>query len=263
MPTKQISSRENATFKHWRKLACSARERRKSGRSLLDGPHLLEAFLAFKGRPEHVIVSESGTQNAEINRLLGRCAGVDVTQLSDALFAELSPVETPGGVLAEIAIPHSDALGHPEGFIVLLDEVQDPGNVGTIMRTAAAAGVNSVFLSRGCADAWSPKVLRAGMGAHFAVAVHERADLLEVLARYSGVSIATSLEASRSLYEIPLTGAVAFVVGNEGEGVSADVLAAVAHTVTIPMRGPMESLNASAAAAICLFEKVRQDTSQA
>ena len=141
---------------------------------------------------------------------------------------------------------------------VVLEDIQDPGNLGSILRSAAAAGCDAVFLSKGCADVWSPKVLRGGMGGHFALSVHERVDLLTVAAEFPGKLLAASLHAKTSLYDCKLGGKLAFAVGNEGTGLSPTLLAAVNQQVVIPMPGNMESLNVAAAASICLFEAVRQ-----
>ena len=142
----------------------------------------------------------------------------------------------------------------------MLDAVQDAGNVGTVLRSAAAAGIRHVVLGAGCADAYSPKVLRAGMGAHFALTLHERVDLRDWLAGYPHRTLATALTEHNnfSLYELDLRPPSAWIFGNEGSGVSPDILAAADATVKIPMQGAVESLNIAQAATICLFEQMRQ-----
>jgi TrmH family RNA methyltransferase len=256
---KSIISRDNPTYKQMKKLAGSARERRKYERTLLDGVHLIEACLDAGLMPETVAVSESGLGNAEISSLLMRVEASQKIMLPDALFAEISPVETPAGILAVIRISYRNLPANPD-FCLLLEDVQDPGNLGTILRSAAAAGVDVVWLSPGCCDAWSPKVLRAGMGAHFALVIEEGANLLEKVAGFPGLTVATSLSASCSLYELDLTGPVALMAGNEGFGLSVDLLAVANTQIRIPMPGHIESLNVAAATAICLFERVRQRT---
>jgi TrmH family RNA methyltransferase len=163
------------------------------------------------------------------------------------------------GIAAVIAIP-APGPGPDPALAVLLEDIQDPGNVGTILRSAAAAGAAAVWLSRGCADPWSPKVLRAAMGAHFRLAVHPGADLVAVAGAFRGRVVAAQPQAGRSLYDCPLTGPLALVVGNEGAGVSAELLAQADEAVSIPMAPGAESLNAAVAAAVCLFEAVRQRT---
>jgi len=164
-------------------------------------------------------------------------------------------VETPIGILAVITIPKSVSVVHKAA--VMLENIQDPGNLGSIIRTAAAAGIKRICLSKGCAEAWSPKSLRSGMGAQFNIEIVEQVDLDNEVKNYNKV-IVTSLDAAVSLYDIELTNSVAFVFGNEGAGVSEGLLSRATHKVKIPMPGNIESLNVSAAVAICLFERVRQ-----
>ncbi|MFM9912389.1 MAG: TrmH family RNA methyltransferase [Methylophilaceae bacterium] len=254
---KQITSRDNPLFKQLKKLVTSSRERRKMGKTLLDGAHLLQSYRTMGAVPELLIVAERARQNAEILALL---AGVDegaVVSLPDAMFAELSPVETPSGILALIVIEPLMPPLQPD-FCLLVEGVQDPGNLGSILRSAAAAGVAVAYLSESCADVWSPKVLRGGMGAHFALAIVEKADLLHIVKGFEGVSVATSLSGTKLFYQLNLTGRVAILVGNEGAGLSAALLLAASEQVRIPMLGSTDSLNVAAATAICLFERVRQ-----
>ncbi|UJP05214.1 MAG: RNA methyltransferase [Nitrosomonas sp.] len=253
-----ITSRNHPLIKQLIKLESSAAYRRKTGLTLLDGEHLLQAYLAEAGVPQLVIMTQSyAEQNGYAPLAGGTCKTATV---SDALFQLFSPVKTPAGILGLIAIPKPGQLfGEKIRYSVLLEDIQDPGNLGSIIRSAAAAGVEDVYLSKHCADAWSPKTLRAAMGAHFLLRMHELCNLPQVAQEFPGTVIATALGASVSLYEAVLTGAVAFAFGNEGAGLSDDLLQTVAAVVAIPMPGKTESLNVAAAAAICLFEKVRQD----
>jgi TrmH family RNA methyltransferase len=141
---------------------------------------------------------------------------------------------------------------------VMLEDIQDPGNLGSMLRTCAAAGIRHVLLSAGSAHAWSPRVLRAGMGAHFALAVYEQADLPAAARAFRGSRVATRQGASQSVFSTDLKGNVAFLFGNEGAGLSRELLDAADVVVSVPMPGPVESLNVAAAAAVCLFERVRQ-----
>ena len=143
----------------------------------------------------------------------------------------------------------------------MLEDVQDPGNLGSILRSAAAAGVTEIYLSTGCVHAWSPRVLRAGMGAHFALQIHEGVDLAGLVANYPGKVFAAVRDAARSLYSVDLRGEVALLFGNEGAGLSAGLREAAQSQISIPMPGKAESLNVAAAAAVCLFERVRQRAS--
>ncbi len=254
---KQVTSRDNVFYRELIKLSSSARQRDKSMQTLLDGAHLLAAYLASGKHPEHLIVTEAGLSNPEISALLLQLPAIPLTQFDDALFAELSGLKTVSGILALISIPQSAMLPQHSRFALLLENIQDPGNLGSMMRSAAAAGCDSVFMSRGCADAWSPKVLRASMGGHFVLEVIENADLLNVTELFKGTVFATTLQAENSLYDSSLSGNIAFVIGNEGSGLSDEILSK-AIAVTIPMPGKVESLNAAAATAVCLFEAARQ-----
>lgn len=253
---KHITSRDNPFYKRLKKLADSARERRLSGQTLLDGAHLLQAYADGGGVPQALLLQEAAT-SAEIAALLARFSAVQQVCLPHALFAELSPVATPSGLLALIDIPHP-ALPPAPQFGLLLEDLQDPGNLGSVLRSAAAAGVDAVWLSKGCADAWSPKTLRGGQGAHFALPIVERAELTAVAAAYAGRTLAACLH-GESLFALDLRGPTAFIIGNEGAGLSPDLLQVAAQRYTVPMPGRVESLNAAAAAAVSLFEKVRQN----
>lgn len=254
---KLIQSRDNPFFKELVKLAGSARQRGKANQTLLDGTHLLAAYLDSGAQPLHILLNSAALRDAEVEALLRRVAGVPVTQLDDKLFAELTELKTPSGILALVDIPQPEASIANVHFALLLEDIQDPGNLGSMLRSAAAAGCDAVFLSKGCADAWSPKVLRAGMGGHFVLSIHESVDLLAIAKVFDGNLYAASLKAEASLYDRDLRGNLGFAIGNEGAGLS-DVFANECIPVAIPMPGRVESLNAAAAAAVCLFEAVRQ-----
>lgn len=253
---KSVQSRDNPFFKGLVKLTGSARQRNKSNQTLLDGAHLLAAYLDAGMMPQHVLLNAAALHDDEIAGVLERIKGVPVTQLNDKLFAELSELKTPTGILALIDIPQASVTQN--SFALLLEDIQDPGNLGSMLRSAAAAGCDAVFLSIDCADAWSPKVLRAAMGGHFTLRIYERQNLLSVAKAFSGTLFAASLQATRSLYDCNLRGNLSFLVGNEGAGLSADLQNLATQKITIPMPGRVESLNAAAATAICLFEAVRQ-----
>ncbi len=255
---KLIQSRDNPFFKELVKLSGSARNRSRAGQTLLDGAHLLAAYLDAGHRPRHILLNAAALQDGEIAGLRARINEVPVTQLDDKLYAQLSELKTPTGLLALIDLPQPDVSAATSRFALLLEDIQDPGNLGSMLRSAGAAGCDAVFLSPGCADAWSPKVLRAAMGGHFCLSIHEQQDLLKVAGGFSGMRLATSLQAGRSLYQCDLSGSVAFMIGNEGAGLSEALLALASHPVIISMPGRVESLNAAAATAICLFEAVRQ-----
>lgn len=254
---KAISSRDNPLFKSLMALAESPRERREQRRTLLEGIHLVQAYRDALGLPERVVVSESGQGHGEIRALLDALRGADRVLLADRLFERMAQVSAAVGIAAVIPVPEP-AAGQPCSLGVLLEDIQDPGNLGSILRSAAAAGAEAAWLSPACADPWSPRVLRAGMGAHFRLPIHAGADLLSAARAFRGRLVATVADARRSLYQCDLRGPLAFAFGNEGAGLSAALLAEAGETVSIPMAPGAESLNAAAAAAVCLFEAVRQ-----
>lgn len=252
-----IVSAANSLYKQMHKLTESTRTRRQQGLAWLDGEHLLEMAQASGLLFERLMLAESALAGLG-ERWQARLPNVPVSCFSDSLFRQLAPVETPTGIAALVRVDEGQAI-KGQDFWVLLENLQDPGNLGTVLRTAAAAGVSDVWLSRGCVDPWSPKVLRAGMGAHFLLSIHTGADLSDVVRQFPGKTLAATLAGSCNLYATDLTGPCAFVFGNEGAGIT-EALASLAQLrIRIPMPGKMESLNAAAAAAICLYEHVRQD----
>jgi TrmH family RNA methyltransferase len=255
---KFVRSRDNARFKALKRLATSTRERRKAGLTLLDGVHLIAAYKSAGGVPEQLLISEGSYDNAEIAAIVASAPQAGVLVLGDALFNDLAQVTTPTGIMALVRAPGPAAIPTQPERCVMLDNIQDAGNVGSILRSTAAAGIRTVFLSSGCAFAWSTKVLRAGMGAHFSLDIHENIDLAACASRLRTRLICTSSHAGKSLYQIDLRGPIAWVFGNEGAGVSKALSESAAELVCIPLAGITESLNVAAAAAICLFEQVRQ-----
>lgn len=257
---KQISSEHNPIYKNLKALATSAKARKLQNQTILDGIHLAQSFLQTQMQPISCIISESAQDNAEVGEIFRECQKRDASMLivSDPQFRALSTVENGVGVLLVIEKPAPASLSEVKTSAVLLDSVQDPGNVGTILRTAAAAGIATIYSSSQTADLWSPKVLRAGMGAHFSLMMYENVDLANVIQSASVPVYATTLEAARTIYELDLSGPTAWIVGNEGQGVSVTLLNASVEQVIIPQNADVESLNVAAAAAVCLFEQRRQ-----
>lgn len=251
-----LRSRQNPLVKQLIKLAGSRRERLKCRQTVLVGPHLVASALAAGLPLARVIVCEGCETRPEIADLLGQLPTPGLL-LDRVLFSEIEQSPSTAGVLALIDIPAPPAPRH-EGFCLLLDGVQDPGNTGSILRTAAAAGVDQVWLTPGCADVWSPKVLRAGMGAHFLVPVIERVTLDIVLPSFAGKVAVTTLEDATDLYDCDLRGPLVLAFGSEGSGVSPALTTHASIHLRIPMARPLESLNVAAAAAICMFERQRQ-----
>jgi len=252
-----IRSRENLRVKALLRLAGDARERRDRGLALIEGVHLVETFVGQGGIPASLIVSEAALARTEITDLIRR-SRVSPCVLAENLFKRISDAESPSGIAAEISIP--DAKIDPESSTgcVFLDGLQDAGNVGAILRTAAAFGVQDVLFGRGCADPWSTKALRAGMGGHFFLRISASADLAGDVGRFGGISICTAARGGAPIESIDLAGRIGWIFGNEGVGVSARVEAKATHRGTIVTLGGAESLNVAASAAICLYERLRQ-----
>lgn len=255
---KHVSSAANPHYKALRKLVQSSQERRKTGLSVLDGVHLAAAYRRHVGLPRSVAVSRSGLANPEVQALLEEMRGVEAIALGDALFHDISSVATPTGIVAVVETPRPEPVPQRMALCVMLEDLQDPGNLGSILRSCAAAGAGHVLLSKGSVHAWSPRVLRAAMGAHFLVSIHEGVDLIAAARDFPGTLVATAPHAPKSLFDTALTGSTGFLFGNEGAGLSATLLASADPVVSIPMPGAAESLNVAAAAAVCLFERVRQ-----
>lgn len=256
---KTISSRQNPLIKEMHLLANAASERRKQQKTLLDGVHLIQAALAHRVVLETVFVSEHGLKSPEIGQLMTQLEQKSVSPilLTDSAFHYISPSDSPTGVLAVIAW-QSPVFAVPSQSCVILESVQDTGNLGTILRTAAAAGIQDVLLSEGCAQAWSPRVLRAAMGAHFVLRIQEKISIEDVVAQFKGQVLATGLDNAKSLYDLDLRQPSAWLLGSEGQGLLAQTRALAHQQVIIPMAQGVESLNVAAAAAVCLFEQRRQ-----
>lgn len=251
-----IQSSDNSLYKNLLKLSQSARQRRKQAKTIIEGSHLLAAWLDSQLSIHLICISQSAETNTEIQTLIQRCPQSEIIVLDDALFSQLSELKTPTGILTLVDIPTFNPETHE--FVLLLEDIQDPGNMGSILRSAAAAGCDAVYLSLNCVDVWSPKVLRAAMGGHTQLKIYEQQNLITIAQQFNGKRLATSLQATDTLYQTTLTGPIAFMLGNEGSGLSTALQQQANQLIKIPMPGAVESLNVAAACAICLFEAVRQ-----
>jgi TrmH family RNA methyltransferase len=259
---KSITSRDNPQYKELKLLATRPPARRKQRRTLLDGVHLCEAYLQHVGIPEICVVSDQGMAHSEVSKLVAECESrqTQCLCLPEALYRALSQVENGVDLLFIVQTPDIQVAGKLDHAAVLLDNVQDPGNVGSILRSAAAAGIRHVYCGDGTVFAWSPKVLRAGMGAHFLLQIYESVELFGLVRDAAVPVLATSSHADRSIYEVDLKRPLAWLFGHEGQGVNAELLACATEKVVIPHRGAMESLNVAASAAVCFFEQLRQSS---
>jgi len=244
-----IRSRDNPRVKRWTKLATDASFRKREGRVLIEGPHLVAEALQARLEPLALIVSESGLKKHEVQKLLGRR---DPVVLGDRIFGFVVDADTPPGIAAELELPQ--VRPDASGPAVFLEGVQDPANVGAILRSAAAFGAGEVVLDRACADAWSPKVLRAAMGGHFKLALRQVADLAQALEDFQGTSVCTVSSGGTPLKALQLPARVGWIFGSEGRGVSSALVAKAGLRATVSMATGSESINVAAAAAICLHE---------
>lgn len=257
---KTISSDKNPLFKELKQLATSSSARRKANRTLLDGVHVAQAYMEKFGKPELCAFTASARENTETDTIIQKCwdNGVDCLELSEANYRLLSPVENGVGLLFVIKTPFKTMKDRLKESALLLDGLQDPGNMGTILRTATATGITKVFCSPETVAAWSPKVVRAAMGAHFVLDIYENVDLAVAIELSDIEVVATSSHVTKSIYEADLNKPIAWLLGNEGQGVSDDLLKFTTRRLMIPHVGEVESLNVAVAAAVCLFEQMRQ-----
>jgi TrmH family RNA methyltransferase len=265
-----ISSKDNVLFKEIRLLQATGPKGQKArfacGQALLEGIHLVQTWV---GKPtlKTLITSELGLQNPEIAQAVYDhveiCPETRVYQLDKGLWDLLSDLVNAPQIAGLLDLPQSalnpqKSVATIAGDVIILDRIQDAGNVGAILRTAAAAGFHQVIALSGCAHLWSSKVLRAGMGAHRLLDLYEGWSNQQVLSAVTAPLLAASADGELGLFDMSkvLTQPVAWVMGSEGQGVSRDLMAQ-AKGVSIPIDPRVESLNVSTAAAVCLFETVR------
>ncbi|WP_028777439.1 TrmH family RNA methyltransferase [Shimazuella kribbensis] len=254
-----ITSPQNLQVKRWKKLLAK-KGRKNQGTYLVEGVHLLQEAIKTETVMEAVIVEE-GKQSADhlLSFLEDR---VPIYQLPSTLFSQLTETEQSQGVIAEVQIPQWDLEQQVEKSkrIVVLDEIQDPGNLGTILRTASAAGVDLVVLGRGTVDLFNSKVIRSTMGAVFRLPIVE-ADLLEWIPKLKEAEIkvvGTSPHQGVYSFDYKFPDRVAIVLGNEGKGINDAVLQMMDQAVMIPMFGATESYNVSITTGMLLYECMRQ-----
>lgn len=242
-----IQSRDNALVKDLRRLAQDTTAYRKQGRVWLEGDHLCRAALERSVRPAMAVFSESYWPQWQHEKAL---AAIKIVVMPDALFKDISGLESPAGMGFLWDLPAAQPLDAMAATVVL-DRVQDAGNVGSILRSASAFGFGQVLALKGSAALWSPKVLRAGMGAHFGLRLHEGL-AVEDLQTLRVPLLVTHVHGGDYLHQAALPWPCAWVLGHEGQGVSDALLARAQQRIRIAQPGGEESLNVAAAAAICL-----------
>ncbi|MBK6473002.1 MAG: RNA methyltransferase [Betaproteobacteria bacterium] len=249
-----ITSRDNPLLVRLRKLAKDGAGYRRAGQVWIEGEHLCAALRQRGGAALQAVVNEDAWDRQAVRELATWAQRVALVPA--ALFKGFSGLESPAPMGFVIDAPAAPAL-LPQAATVVLDRLQDAGNVGSILRSAAAFGVSQVLALKGTAALWSPKVLRAGMGAHFGLRLIEGLEE-DALAALQVPLVATSSHAGTLLPAAPLPQPCAWVLGHEGQGVAAALLARCGLLARIPQPGGEESLNVAAAAAVCLYESARR-----
>lgn len=253
--TERITSTQNQRVKLTKTLQTKARARRGERKMVLEGHRLIGDALSRNRRPLFAFFSDANEGSPLLDKL--RAAGTQLIPASDEVVKYVSDTENTSGLVGVFTIPMPELPTKPERLLVL-DAVRDPGNMGTILRTAGAAGVDMVILSPGCVDPYNPKVLRSGMGAHFRVPIVEAQwHEIAVFCEDTQIFIATG-DAEQNYTKVDWTQRWTLVIGNEAHGVSDNALSLGGTSVAIPMAESTESLNAAGAAAVILFEAVRQ-----
>lgn len=254
-----ITSNQNQQVKLVRRLMSSTRERHGTGLAVFEGIHLADSLLTVNYKYKLVVVAESALQNQEIIDILSRVDSSSIQILKNSVFQSLSKIQPNVGIIVLAEIDKKQPPSSINRDAILLDDVQDAGNLGTILRTCVAVGIDDVYLSTKSASAWSPKSLRAGMGAQLSLNIYENVTPTDVISKSTVESVATSLASSVNLYQANLLAPRLWVFGNEGQGVSQSVLESVDLRLKIPQTtSTVESLNVSASVAICLYEQYRQ-----
>lgn len=248
---KRIESTQNALVKHWKKLVTLRKEREKTGEFIIEGFHLVEEALKHKEQILQIIVRDGVDMP-----LLWPIDDVQIVHVNEAVAKEIAETERSQGIFAHCKIKEYP-LDQQTAWrkLLLIDAVQDPGNIGTMIRTADAAGIDAVILGKGCADAYNPKVIRSAQGSHFHIPVvrGELEDWIEDLQDENIKVYGTALEEAISFREIERTDAFALIVGNEGSGISPQLLAKTDQNIIIPIQGGAESLNVAVATGILLY----------
>lgn len=252
----RLTARDNPLLVRLRRLAQDGSAYRRTGQVWLEGDHLCSAYAARGDLALQAVFTDEAWRRPALRALAAR-AGRSVI-VPEPLFAGISSLPSPARMGFLVAVPQARAID-PHAATLVLDRVQDAGNVGSLLRSAAAFGTAQVLALKGTAALWSPKVLRAGMGAHFALALFDGVEPAELDALQVPL-VATSSHAALALSHAALPRPCAWVLGHEGQGVAPALLARCSLTVRIPQPGGEESLNVAAAGAVCLYESARAPT---
>ncbi len=256
-----ITSKDNELIKHIRKLK-DKKYRDESNEYVVEGVKLVEEAVKENAKIKQIIVCEDTTRTYEIpTHIMLEIAKYECISVSDKIFNIITQVTNPQGIMAIIEKNAQDAqIDYSQDIIVVLDDVQDPGNLGTILRTVDSIGLNQIIVSKGTADAFNSKVVRSTMGAIFRIKIIEVENLAQVIKemrKHHFKLMVTSLQTKNSIYDIDFNKKI-IVIGNEANGVSKEIQDMADEKAKIPMLGRTESLNASVAAGVVMYEYVRQ-----
>lgn len=252
-----ITSAQNTIIKTAHALLTQSRQRKKLGQTVIEGTHLLEAYLNANLVPKTVIISEMGLQNAEIKALIQRLDPVKPLFISDSLYKDIRTLGESLPIMAIIDTPLLELRQTIDEDCLIINAVQDNGNLGTLLRTASAVGVKTVICTLGTAQAYSPKTLRASMGANFSLQIYENVEIETILTNVTVPLFATSSHTDQIIYHSNLTQPLALIMGNEGQGVN-KLLMQHSHHIALPQPNGQESLNVAIAGSLCLYEMLRQ-----
>lgn len=254
-----ITSKENEKIKEIRRLKDSKKERDEKKQFIIEGTKMLEEVIKEKGKIVTIVICEDCLEKETIDsKLLYEIAKYDCIYVNEKIFLLLTDVVNPQGVLAIIQQKdNSNNINYNEDIIIILENIQDPGNLGTILRTIDAAGLTQVIITKNTVDAYNPKVIRSTMGAIFRVNIVQL-ESIEELKDHGFTITATSLNAEKSIYEMKYN-KHAIIIGNEANGVSKELLTKADLKLKIPMPGKAESLNASVATGVIIYEYIRQN----
>ena len=260
-----ITSKDNELIKHIRKLK-DKKYRDESNEYVVEGVKLVEEAVKENAKIKQIIVCEDTTRTYEIpTHIMLEIARYECISVSDKIFNIITQVTNPQGIMAIIEKNiEKETIDFSQDIIVMLDDVQDPGNLGTILRTVDSIGLNQIIVSKGTADAFNPKVVRSTMGAIFRLKIIESENLAQTIReirKHHYKLVVTSLQTENSIYDIDFNKKI-IVIGNEANGVSKEIQEMADEKVKIPMLGKTESLNASVAAGIVMYEYVRQKISK-
>ena len=260
-----ITSKDNEIIKHIKKLS-EKKYRDQNNCYIIEGIKLVEEAIQEKAKIEKIIISEELVKSLEVSReRMSEIQKYDCIYTTEKIFKTISQVMNPQGILAVINKNNENIeISYNEDIIVALDDIQDPGNLGTILRTVDSVGLKQLIVSKGTADAYNPKVVRSTMGAIFRVKVIEVENLketIEIIRKNDYNLLVTSLQTNDSVYDIDYHKKV-IVIGNEANGVSKEIQDIADNRIKIPMLGKTESLNASVATGVILYEYVRQKISK-